>query len=588
MNAPEGTTAINRAELRWYHLIKNYPALAAAIDAGTDAAFLDEELGRICAATAHTPSAMVYALLLWFDQDHRKIFAALSNASNELLRQTSSERMMASGLLNHRRILGGWNGRVDGTGTPDYQSAQEAQLTDRQNEINRRRIADEGVEIIASQFGDATIQRGTEDAVADMIAEQLSNDVRYCVESGKWMRWVGTHWEMTQSRFAFDLCRRASREHNTRGSSSFAAGVERFCKSDRRIEVSINTLDCDEYLLNTPAGTVDLRTGQMRDHSKNDLITRITNASPAIGGGARFREFMEEITLNRPDLIKFLQISCGAFLSGAITDHWMMFWIGGGRNGKNTLGDLIMWVMGGYAKKIPSETLMSRSQTGHLTEIANLQGVRLAVSSEVDSAAHWNETRIKEVTGDDMLSARLMRQDLFEFRRTHKHLIYGNYKPQIRSIDNGIRRRMKIVPFDADFTGKEDIDLGTVLRSEAGAVLSWLIDGHTDWMAAKGLPKCGVVDAEVESYFAAQSTPEMWVKDACDTAPADQAYVIDNKATCFYQDYRLWKEMRGESPISATRFYEVLKKMGHPVRRVDGYDHIRTLSLIRKTLRPPF
>jgi putative DNA primase/helicase len=130
----------------------------------------------------------------------------------------------------------------------------------------------------------------------------------------------------------------------------------------------------------------------------------------------------------------------------------MLFWIGDGRNGKNTLGDLVLDALGDYARKVPASTLMAKQHEGHPTEIANLKVIRLAMSSEINDGEHWNEARTNEVTGDATLSARFMRCDHFTFERTHKHLIFGNHR-------NAIQSRIQIVPFKASFKDKEDPDL---------------------------------------------------------------------------------------------------------------------------------
>lgn len=239
----------------------------------------------------------------------------------------------------------------------------------------------------------------------------------------------------------------------------------------------------------------------------------------------------------------------------------MLFWIGQGRNGKNTLGDLVQDAMGDYARKVPTSTLMAKMHEGHPTEIANLQGIRLALSSEINDGEHWNEARINEVTGDATLSARFMRGDLFTFQRTHKHLIYGNHRPQLRTVGDAIKSRIKIVPFKASFLGREDADLPRRLRENLGYVLAWLIEGHGKWLAAgKRLPSCEAVEAESADYFAAQSTVDMWLAERVQIlAPDDRNVLALPKGGDLYSDYAGWKRGRGENPVSMTRWAESLR-----------------------------
>jgi putative DNA primase/helicase len=247
-------------------------------------------------------------------------------------------------------------------------------------------------------------------------------------------------------------------------------------------------------------------------------------------------------------------------LSGARNDHWLLFWIGTGRNGKNTLGELFEWILGDYAKTIPTETLMASKNERHLTELANLRGLRAAISSEVPEGAHWNEARIKQVTGDARLSARYMRQDLFEFPRTHKHLIYGNHRPQLRVVDEAIRARFHVVPFRAQFTdelGNRDPHLPEKLRAEAPAILAWLIDGHLHWLEDGRLKKCEAVRRETEDYLNSQSTVDLWIAERCELLQNDDrpTGTLD-KGSTLYTDFKGWKEARGEQPMSQTRWGE--------------------------------
>jgi putative DNA primase/helicase len=351
-------------------------------------------------------------------------------------------------------------------------------------------------------------------------------------------------------------------------SSAFAAGVETFCRADPVFSRAGDEFDRDNYLLNTPDGVVDLRTGQIRDSVPDDYLTKMTNVSPSREGGEVFLKFMDQITLGDQELIEFHQVSLGACLSGAMEAHWMLFWIGAGRNGKNTLGDLIQYIYGDYAKKILSSVLMSKTHEAHPAEIAQLDGCRLATSSEVDEGSFWHESKINELTGDATLSARFMNQNFFEFVRTHKHLIYGNHRPQLRSVTPAIRSRIKIVPFPASFLGREDATLPTKLKGCAPFVLQWLIDGHTKWLAAgRKLPNCQTIERESDDYFASQSTVELWISEKL-----EQRQEISEKAGILYENYRHWKLDRGESPVSATRWGET---MGKKFSKIKSHGSVR-------------
>ncbi|MDD2768827.1 MAG: phage/plasmid primase, P4 family [Methylococcus sp.] len=438
---------------------------------------------------------------------------------------------------------------------------------DRHDRNWRRRPTPARAEIARDPLDVALLQRGNQDTVALVFSRRYDGRLLYNHARGAWLEWDGVRWRLETTERAFNFCRDLARELNpdgrvAMGSANFAAGVEKLARADPTFAVDGTKFDSENYLLNTPSGTIDLRTGAMRPHDPADRITLCTGAAPAAEGGGLFERFLSEITCGDVELARLLQVSLGACLSGAVEAHWMLFWIGGGRNGKNTLGDLVADAMGEYAKKVPSALLMAKQHEGHPTEIASLQGVRLALSSEVNDGDHWAEARINELTGDDTISARFMRGDFFTFKRTHKHLIYGNHRPQLRSIGDAVKARIKIVPFRASFAGREDPDLPRKLRENLGYVLHWLVEGHRMWMdAGKRLPHCQAVEAESQDYFASQSTVELWL--------AERVVVIENderpvralpKASELYRDYELWKRERGESPASMTRWGEAMRK----------------------------
>lgn len=415
-------------------------------------------------------------------------------------------------------------------------------------------------------IGMSLVQVGTQDSVALMFAREYEGKLLFNRARKAWYEWDGARWQLEGTGKALDFARSLARSVNVEGKSSmgsagFCAGVEALAQADRAFAIKGEDFDKDNYLLNTPGGTLDLHTGAVGPHDPEDRITMCTGATPSVEGGAVFEKFLDEITQGDRELAEFLQVSLGACLSGAVESHWMLFWIGHGRNGKNTLGDLVMDAMGDYARKVPTSTLMAKAHEGHPTEIANLQGVRLAVSSEISDGEHWHEARINELTGDATLSARWMRGDHFTFQRTHKHLIFGNHRPQLRTVGDAIKSRLKIVPFKASFVGREDADLPRRLREHLGSVLAWLIKGHEKWLeAGKRLPPCQAVEAESEDYFASQSTVDMWLEERVqvlehDERPASQCPT----STDLYNDFKGWKVARGESAPSQSRWAESMR-----------------------------
>lgn len=435
---------------------------------------------------------------------------------------------------------------------------------------------------------DALLQNVNEDTVALAFKEQYEGQWVYIHGGVRWCNWTGTHWEQNETGGPYTLIRDLARRHNRAGTSTqaraaFVKGVETHLIHDPAFARHFSKFDADTTLLNTPEGTYDLVTNEMRPHRQGDCITKITSVAPRPSGGERFLQFLEEITDGDSGLINFHQVTLGACLSGAIEGHWLLFWYGSeSRNGKNTLGDTIRWILGSYAGILPSSALMSKSNDAHPSELMNLKGKRLVVSSEVPEGSHWNEARLKETTGDTTISGRLMKQDWVEFPRTHKHLIYGNHRPQLRNAEDALKARFKIVPFNVSFLGREDPDLPQKLRNEAPYILHWLIEGHKEWIdGGKKPPICKAVDEASKDYFQSQSTVDLWLSERCRVvSSADEAGITRLKSAPGYADYSEWKKRRGEMPLSHQRWGEI---MGQKFKKISSngkhYEGVQLLYL---------
>ena len=194
---------------------------------------------------------------------------------------------------------------------------------------------------------------------------------------------------------------------------SFAGGVEKFARSDRQMVATSETWDRDPFLLGTPAGTVDLRTGELREPDPRDGITKITAVAPAETADCpRWRRFLVETFGDKePELIRFIQQWSGYCLTGDIREHALAFGFGNGKNGKSVWLTTITSIMRDYAVTAPMEAFTASKFDRHPTELAMLRGARLVTASETEKDRRWAESRIKQITGGDRISARFMRQD---------------------------------------------------------------------------------------------------------------------------------------------------------------------------------
>src|SRR5262249_22650608 len=261
---------------------------------------------------------------------------------------------------------------------------------------------------------------------------------------------------------------------------SFASGVEKFAQGDERIAVTIAYWDSDPWLLGTPGGTVDLRTGELRESRQDDGITKCTSVAPNNVGCPLWLKFLDEATAGDQELIRFLKQWCGLCLTGVTREHALLFVYGPGGNGKSVFLNIVTNILQAYATTAAMDTFTSSNSDKHPTELAMLRGARLVTASETEEGRAWAESRIKQLTGGDRISARFMRQDFFEFAPQFKLTIIGNHKPVLHNVDDAARRRFNVVPFIRK-PEKPDRELEQKLIREAPGILQWMIEGCLDW-----------------------------------------------------------------------------------------------------------
>lgn len=420
-------------------------------------------------------------------------------------------------------------------------------------------------ENLVHQLEKRVIKTGTEDAIAKVIERRYQSQWRYDHSTKKWMLWNGMHWDKDEIGQFLDLVRAVTAEIGDKRTqrSSFIKGVATLCQNSNTFSVTAKDFDRNNYLLNCHSGTYDLENRKWLNHNQRNLITKLTRKAPKKLGGKRFLRFIDEICCGDKELALFLQVILGSILSGARENHFVYFFIGYGRNGKSVLADLILWLLGDYAKKIPSDLLLKTKHNPHPTEIANLQGTRLALASEIDQNSQLDEAKLKELSGDEILSARFMHGNRFDFQRTHKFLILGNHRPALRSIDTAIKHRIKIIPFNADFSNSADPNLLETLKHEGSFVLDWLIEGHSTWLdLGKNLPPCSKVDEAIDDYLDCQSTPANWMDECLEPSGTYSSVPAD-----LYRNYCQWMKDRLEDPLSQTAWgFEVTRR--YPKKRL--------------------
>jgi putative DNA primase/helicase len=404
----------------------------------------------------------------------------------------------------------------------------------------------------------------TEHGVALAFTEQFHDRLRYCHDAGSWYEWTGTHWRQDRKHAAFSFARQlvahANREAEFKtqavtGKAAFAGGVEKFAQRDPAHAVTAEDWDRDPFLLATPGGVVDLRTGRMRAAQPADMMTRTTAVAPSTQQPPDlWLRFLDETTGKDDALIDFLQRWCGYCLTGDTREHALLFGYGPGGNGKSVFLNTVARIMGDYATTAAMDTFTASHGDKHPTDLAMLRAARLVTASETEEGRAWAESRIKQMTGGDMITARFMRQDFFTYLPQFKLTIVGNHKPVLRNVDEAARRRFNIVPFTRKPVNP-DRELERKLQAEWPAILAWMIEGCLRWQE-NGLARPQVVADATAEYFETQDTIGRWLAERCIRDPQ-----LEEKPGNLLADCKEWALKNGEEPPTPPQFRSAIEKL---------------------------
>lgn len=419
----------------------------------------------------------------------------------------------------------------------------------------------------------------TDEALALRFAELHEDRLRYVAAWSKWLHWTGKLWKLDDTLLAFDLvrivCRAAASECNESktaavlASARTVAAVERLARSDRRLAATSDQWDSDAWLINTPDGTVDLRSAEMRPHCPLDYITKVTAAAPG-GICPTWLAFLEQVTDGDEELQDFMQRMFGYALTGDTSAHALFFMFGTGANGKSVMIDTVSGILHDYHRTAAIETFTASNSERHPTDLAGLRGARLVTAVETEEGRRWAESRIKTLTGGDRIAARFMRQDYFEFAPQFKLVIAGNHKPGLRSVDEAIRRRFHLLPFTVTIPPEDrDPHLREKLQKEWTGIFAWMVEGCLNWQRGGLRPPAAVVDATA-AYLEAEDALSAWI-DAC----CLREITSWSSATELFQSWKLWADAAGEFVGSAKRFGQNLESRGFAaLRKRDGRGYL--------------
>lgn len=424
----------------------------------------------------------------------------------------------------------------------------------------------------------------TDIANSRRFAFQYGDKVRYTVERG-WFTWDLQRWRVDEKGIQvqefgkrtaisiFDEIRNAidrkeviKHAKNSQSKRAVEAMVS-LARSERGIPARLADFDQDPWLFNVANGTIDLRSGELRDHSKIDLISSISEAH--FDDNAKcplWNEFLDTITASNIELRSYLQRLVGYLLVGDTSDQSLHFLYGSGANGKSVFCEVVQRLLGEYAITISPDVIMLRRHAGIPNDIARLRGVRAAMMNETTQGSKFDEAKLKDLTGGDTLTARFLNHEFFDFRPTHRIIVRGNHKPSINGTDDGIWRRLRLVPFTVSIPAEQQ-DSGLIgkLCGELSGILNWALDGCEAWREDGALKPPAIITDAVKQYRSESDTLGIFVEENCTVRANSQV-----KSSIFYSRYREFTEASNERAIPQKEMRTEMEKRGYVYRRGSG------------------
>jgi putative DNA primase/helicase len=448
----------------------------------------------------------------------------------------------------------------------------------------------------------ATTEHLTDLGNAKRLVARHGCDLRFCHPWGAWLVWDGRRWLRDETG---ELLRRAKETATAMYTQAGATGDEERrkllaahalrCEAESKLRAMVNVaaseagipvvpsaLDSDLWMMTIINGTEDLRTGELRSHRREDLITKLAPVTfDPEATAPTWEKFLNSVFPGTPQVVRFLQKAVGYSLTGDTREQALLFLHGNGANGKTTFIRTIQELMGDYAKQAAPDLLMMKYGTEHPTGLADLAGARVVVCIEAQEGKRLAEALVKQMTGQDRMKGRRMREDYWEFSPTHKIWLVANHKPRIGGTDYAIWRRIRLIPFTVTFhppeseeEPKQDPLLAEKLRAERSGILNWAIEGCLAWQR-EGLVPPAEVQAATAAYREESDVIGMFLAERCLIDPTERA-----KAGDLYRAYVEWCQANGERPVNQTVFGGKLAERGLEHARPSGIHTWRGIGLL--------
>lgn len=370
--------------------------------------------------------------------------------------------------------------------------------------------------------------------LAEAFVAERGARLRFCAKFGYWLRWTGAYWAeddkggeafltewrgfareqecvgakiLDEQKYGSDFLKKVRRQVDRVLSSQGASSVEGLAKRVYPVPVSPDELDQELDYLPVANGTVDLRRGVLVPADPAHLFTGCVNLIyDEQADCPEWIKFLDE-SLGSPQMTEYMRMVVGYLLTGRTSEQKFWFVYGPPRSGKGTFVRILQKLMGNLSVVLQKQFIMKSNFPVTIAEHwARAKGKRLMVINEVDSRDRWDEAKLKEVTGEDMINARKLNENSYDFYPTFKMLAVGNEKPRVRGEDDAFWTRVLPVEFPNSRVGKfQDQKLGETLERELPGILLWAVSGAKDWYA-NGLPTPEEVQAHLDEYKRSSDT----------------------------------------------------------------------------------
>jgi len=412
----------------------------------------------------------------------------------------------------------------------------------------------------------------SDDALAAAFVAEYGKDWRHVGAWGVWFHWTGCRWQRDEKSFVREtvrqVCRSASAatggpsEARRIASDKTIAAVLRVLAADPLIATAPSEWDAHPMLLNTPSGIIDLESGDILPHDRRYLISQMTLARHDTGC-PRWMRFLDEVTDGDQDLVEYLARLAGYCLTGQTREQMFAFIHGPGGNGKSVFVQTIAAALGDYTATATLDTFMASPSARHLTELAGLRAARLVIVPETEGGRSWAEGRIKTVTGGEKVRANFMHRDYFEYAPQFKLVVMGNHRPALTQVNEGMRRRLHLIPFDVTFSEeRRDRDIENVLLAEIDGIFGWMLAGCADWLRRGLMPPARVKD-EAAEYFASEDLIGQWIETTCVCGGTERA-----TSRALFASWKAWADAEGHVEGSLRALGEALRARGFKSTKV--------------------